>query len=121
MSLTSSPQRPVFLTEPSEEVVFTCSGGHRFTALEAEMGMTQGTMDFLMEQQEREYNYAADTAREEELARMYALGQLECPWPWYADEPVVEVESEIIYPDVAICALYAETAKAYWPGGAVGR
>lgn len=84
-----------------------------------EMGMTQGTMDFLMEHQEREHNYAADTAHEEELARMHALGELECPWPWYAEEPVIEVEPEIL-PEIAICVLYAETAKAYEAGGVVG-
>lgn len=81
---------------PGDEIVFTCIGGHQFTAWECEMGMTQGTMDYLMELQELEHNFEADTAHEEELARCHVLGDLECPWPWYADAPSITQDPEVI-------------------------
>lgn len=43
-----------------------------------------------------EYNLKEDQEHEARLAKAHAYGDLECPWPWYADKPYEVQEPEVI-------------------------
>ncbi len=90
---------------PTEKVIWTCSHGRGMTAWEMEMGMTSAAMSALMEEQEREHYLEADKAEDAALGREHALGQLDCPWPWYAESPVEVMEPEVLPYEVGLwCA-----------------
>lgn len=78
----------------SDPIVFVCSHGARYTAFECEMGMTFAAMEAEMVEQEAEWNFNSDINREVNLARRSVLGELDCPWPWYADDPTEVIEHE---------------------------
>lgn len=74
---------------------YICSHGCEYSEFEIEAGMTFATMDALMTQEILDYDLEHDRAREQELARIHALGDSECPWPWYADAPIEIAAPEI--------------------------
>jgi hypothetical protein len=45
--------------------------------------------------QQAEYELESDLECEEELAQKHAQGELDCPWPWYADDPTIEMEPQV--------------------------
>ena len=73
-----------------------CSHGYLYSDLEMEMGMTFAAMEALQREEEEQYNLEHDQRQEEKLARQHVLGELDCPWPWYADAPFEVQEREII-------------------------
>ncbi len=85
-------------TQGPDQVVFVCSHGYRFTAIEVEMGMTHGTMRYLMEEQEREHNFESDTSIERDLGVAFLEDDAQEQWPWYADAQWEVQEPEIIEP-----------------------
>lgn len=74
---------------------WTCSHGCHYSDEEMEIGVSFAYLDALMEAEERWYNLEKDLALEEKLARQHVLGELDCPWPWYADEPCIIQEPQI--------------------------
>ena len=59
-----------------------------------ELGMRQVDMDAEMARQEASWNFNSDTELETDLAHQHVSGELDCPWPWYADDPTEAVERE---------------------------
>ena len=51
-----------------------------------------------MAREERERNLELDLAREATLARLEALGEAKCPWPWYAEAAIEVCEPEVFGP-----------------------
>lgn len=49
------------------------------------------------ERDRAELELSEDLDTENDLARKHALGELECPWPWYADTPTEVQKPEIIH------------------------
>ena len=74
---------------------FTCSHGCTYSEFELEMGMRWATVNYLMEQDQLRYNFERDQQTEQQLAREHVLGDLDCPWPWYADPPSDVQEPEV--------------------------
>jgi hypothetical protein len=42
-----------------------------------------------------EYELEQDLKTETDLAVQHAYGELDCPWPWYADAPIEVQEPEV--------------------------
>lgn len=82
----------------SEPSVFICRGGHHFSEMEMDMGMTMATMNYLMEEQEREHNFETDMSLERELGLDFLDDESQDQWPWYADKQWEVQEPEIIEP-----------------------
>ena len=81
----------IAVTKPA----YICSHGCEYSEFEVEAGMSFATMDALMTQEILDSDLEHDHARESELARAHALGDLDCPWPWYADAPIEVAAPEI--------------------------
>jgi len=50
------------------------------------------------EQVEREYDLEQDIETEEQMAIAHAYGEGECPWPWYADDPIEVQRPQVFIP-----------------------
>ena len=87
---------------PTQKVVlmiaFTCSHGAEYTEWDLELGMRQIDLDAIMEAKWRRYQLEQDLAHEEELARQHVYDELDCPWPWYANDPNVVIEPQVFGP-----------------------
>lgn len=42
-----------------------------------------------------EHELEADKDNEVRLGRLHVLGELDCPWPWYAEDPWVVQDPEV--------------------------
>jgi len=78
-------------------MTWTCSRGQTYTEWEMELGMLEDTLFAQMEQGRLAHEENADLAHEHKLARAWLTGELQTPWPWYADIPYEIEMPEIVW------------------------
>ncbi len=72
--------------------LWTC----KFTEHDLESWTTSAETLWLMEQEQLENDLETDVEIERQMARAEVVGDAECPWPWYADDPCVVIVPHIV-------------------------